>query len=718
MVCGKNITVEIDATGHTEGEFKTEVKPTCLNKGVAVKRCTICNVELSRKDIPATGHNWDATKYKWSKDNTMCYASRSCSNDSSHTENESVEAEVKTTNANCTENGKSVYTAKFKNNDFVTQKKEVTLDKLGHDWGNVQYTWSDDGSMCTAKRVCTRDSSHIESETASISSGTITSKETKVATCTEKGETTYTASFSNKDFANATKTIIDIDKKPHTEVNGGSADCHKKCSVCGATLSSEHKFTDSILVNSTCILKGVLKHTCDCGYSYTSDIDYADHVYSNEFTVDVPATCEGVGSKSRHCTVPGCNAKTDVTVIPATGHSGDKGNGTVTKKATCEEAGTQKMVCEVCGKEYKEKVIPATGHNYSNDFTVDKEATCTEAGHKSKHCTNSGCIAVTDERDIDVLGHELEVTYEWNTAIGLYCKAHWSCVRCDFTYDQDPEIISSKETAEPTCEGKGKVVFTANFGNPKDGSGVYETTSTNIVEEPELGHDWKPEISYVWASGKDALGNTVYTGCTATRTCSRDSSHTETEEGVISSTLIEPSTCGSEGSKIYRARFNNFGETVSKTVTLKIDELKHTYSRGYIGVKSNSTTSAELVNYCDNYGTEGHEGCNGGMKALCTVKKQSGTKVSTAYYTGYYAGNAIFLDSINWTALDRVVYSGETTYEAEAGNFLAEVKKRGYNQVYIPYIIYDSGEYQPTLDGFYDNGESFGFRYYRDISKK
>ncbi len=674
LVCGKNVTVEIEETGHTEGEFEIETEPTCTNKGVSVKRCTVCKEELSRKDVPATGHKWGTTEYKWSKDNTMCSASRICSNDNNHSESESVEAEVQTTNATCTENGKSIYTVKFKNTGFSSQTKEVTIDKLGHNWGTVQYTWSDDGSMCTAKRVCTRDDSHSESEIASISSGTITKKETKAATCTEEGETTYTASFSNKDFASTTKTVVDIDKKPHTVVNGGSADCHQKCSVCGATLSSEHKFTDSILVNSTCILKGVLKHTCECGYSYTSDIDYADHVYSVNFTVDEEATCEGVGSKSRHCTVSGCDAKTDVTVIPATGHSGDKGNGTVTKAATCEETGTQKMVCEVCGKEYKDKEIPATGHNYSNYFTIDKDPTCTEDGHKSKHCTNLGCTAVTDERDIDALGHELKVTYKWDEDMGENCTAHWSCVSCNFTYNQSPESVTSKETVEPTCEGNGKVVFTASFGSPKDGSGVYETTSTKVVEEPALGHDWKAEIGYVWTSTKDDSGNKVYTGCTATRTCSRDSSHTETEDGVISSVCTKEGACQSDGYMKYTATFKNLGAEVSNSVNIGLDKTKHSYSKSFIGIKSDSATQAELVYYCDN--------CNHGFKNFCTVKKLN--KLSNDYLTAYHTENGVYIDAMD---IDKLKHdNNDLNYSKDFGeSFSSEVVSKGYGYtIYIP----------------------------------
>ena len=78
---------------------------------------------------------------------------------------------------------------------------QVTLPALGHKWGAPTYAWNDDLSKCTAKQVCERDASHVETETVSSSS-----KQTKQPTCTGKGETTYTATFSNTGFTEQIKT--------------------------------------------------------------------------------------------------------------------------------------------------------------------------------------------------------------------------------------------------------------------------------------------------------------------------------------------------------------------------------------------------------------------------------------------------------------------------------------------------------------------------------
>ena len=84
-----------------------------------------------------------------------------------------------------------------------------------------------------------------------------------------------------------------------------------------------HKYESKITKQATCTEAGVLTYTCTsttgtCDKkTYTETIPATGHKFSTEWTVDVEATETTPGSKSHHCTV--CDAKTDVTVIPATG---------------------------------------------------------------------------------------------------------------------------------------------------------------------------------------------------------------------------------------------------------------------------------------------------------------------------------------------------------------------------------------------------------------
>ena len=84
-----------------------------------------------------------------------------------------------------------------------------------------------------------------------------------------------------------------------------------------------HKYESKITKQATCTEAGVLTYTCTsttgtCDKkTYTETIPAKGHSFSTEWTVDVEATETTSGSKSHHCTV--CDAKTDVTEIPATG---------------------------------------------------------------------------------------------------------------------------------------------------------------------------------------------------------------------------------------------------------------------------------------------------------------------------------------------------------------------------------------------------------------
>ena len=101
----------------------------------------------------------------------------------------------------------------------VITEGETVDPATDHDW-KITYTWSEDNTTCTAKRVCQHDASHTETATA-----TVTSEPTKAPTCTEMGETTYTATFSVDWAEEQTKTVMDIPATGHHYVNGYCTEC-------------------------------------------------------------------------------------------------------------------------------------------------------------------------------------------------------------------------------------------------------------------------------------------------------------------------------------------------------------------------------------------------------------------------------------------------------------------------------------------------------------
>ena len=145
----------------------------------------------------------------------------------------------------CTHSGCSVILDKANHSGGTATCKDKAVcsvcgvaygDKLGHDYGEVTYTWTSDNT-CKAERVCKHDSTHIESETV-----TATAEEIKAATCKEKGKMKYTATFTNTAFAAQVKEV-DIDFTEHTygdlipevpaTADKTGTKKHFECSVCG-----------------------------------------------------------------------------------------------------------------------------------------------------------------------------------------------------------------------------------------------------------------------------------------------------------------------------------------------------------------------------------------------------------------------------------------------------------------------------------------------------
>ena len=233
----------------------------------------------------------------------------------------------------CTEDGNEAYwtcgtCGKYfsdASGDTEIAKDSWILSAINHDWNDAVYTWSDDGSTCTATRTCKHDNAHTETAVA-----TVTAAQTKAPTCTENGETTYTAVFEADWAMTQTKVLADIP-------------------------ATGHSLTKTEAKAPSCTEAGNQAYwTCGtCGKLF------ADAEGKVEITLAD-------------------------TVIPAAGHTLTK---TEAKAATCTEAGNQAYwTCGTCGKLFADgegkteitldsTVLPALGHDY-------KDGVCTRCHGK------------------------------------------------------------------------------------------------------------------------------------------------------------------------------------------------------------------------------------------------------------------------------------------------------------------------------------------------
>ena len=83
--------------------------------------------------------------------------------------------------------------------------------------------------------------------------------------------------------------LTDVDPHVHTEIPGGTVDAHIMCEGCGMILSAEHVYVDEVITEATTTTAGEMKHTCECGYSYTSEIPPITETPENPSTED-PST--------------------------------------------------------------------------------------------------------------------------------------------------------------------------------------------------------------------------------------------------------------------------------------------------------------------------------------------------------------------------------------------------------------------------------------------
>lgn len=232
--------------------------------------------------------------------------------------------------ATCTEYGNEEYwicenCGKYfsdANGDTEIAKDSWIISAINHDWNDAVYTWSDDGSTCTATRTCKNDSAHTETSKA-----TVTGAQTKAPTCTEKGETTYTATFEADWAVTQTKVIVDIPATGHSygEPEWSWSEDGKTCTVTFTCEKDEtHKespkvdVTSAVKTPATCTETGVT--------TYTATVEFNGQTYTDTKDVaDIPAT--GHSYDNGKCTVCGAIAS-DFKVIITAGANGSWQKGT------------------------------------------------------------------------------------------------------------------------------------------------------------------------------------------------------------------------------------------------------------------------------------------------------------------------------------------------------------------------------------------------------
>lgn len=369
---------------------------TCEGQAEYYKSCDTCGLSSKGMADEATfvsgnvlGHDWGEPNYTWTAvpDGYMCTADKKCKKcDTAVSEIATVTYAV-TKAPTCLNTGIGTYTATFSDAfDFPTQTKEVTLPATGHDWGETEYTWTptEDGYKCTAKRICQKDKSHVETETVPAAYAVVTEP-----TCLTAGLGRYQASFdadwaedASKDVplsaldhdwgawksnGDGTHTRICANDSSHTETDncgGGTATCTElaTCTTCGETYGelAAHDFTaevaeeDYLKSEATCTEAAVYYKSCTaCGL--TSEGTEQEDTFQSGDPLGHDYDTKWSQDETHHWHV--CQRCQDIADLEAHTASGWITDTAATAKAD----GERHKECTVCGYILETDTIPATG---------------------------------------------------------------------------------------------------------------------------------------------------------------------------------------------------------------------------------------------------------------------------------------------------------------------------------------------------------------------
>ncbi len=244
-----------------------------------------------------------------------------------------------------------------------------------------------------------------------------------------------------------------------------------------------------IIVEPTCENPGTKTRSCTlCGCDEEEDIAAKNHT-AGEWIVDKEPTCTEDGKRHTECT--SCGITITAEAIPEAGHTA--GEWIVDKEPTCAEAGERHTECTSCGITITTEAIPEAGHT-ADEWIVDKEPTCAEAGERHTECTSCG-ITLESETIEKSDAH----IYKYDTCI--YCKI--TSENCfEFIYLEDSDsyeirakanyslpndiVIPSRYNGKPvTSIGDNAFLYCDNYDNIHS---VVIPDSVNLIGEGAFAH--------------------------------------------------------------------------------------------------------------------------------------------------------------------------------------------------------------------------------------
>ena len=644
-ICSRN-------TEHVETEngivtSEVTLQPGCETPGQTTYTATFTNTAFTTQtqtlsDIAPLGHLWDAPTYVWTQENGKwkCTAARICSRNTEHveTENGIVTSEV-TLQPGCETPGQTTYTATFTNTAFTTQTQTLSdIAPLGHLWGAPAYVWMQENGVwkCTATRVCSRNTEHVETE-----NGIVTSEVTLQPGCETPGQTTYTATFTNTAFTTQTQTLSDIAPLGH---------------LWGAPAY--------VWMQENGVWKCTATRVCSRN---TEHVETEDGIVTSEVTLQ--PGCETPGQTTYTATFTNTVFATQTQILTDIAPSGHLW-GAPTYVWTQENGAWKCTATHVCSRN--------TEHVETESGTMTSEVTlqpgCETFGQTTYTATFTNTAFTTQTQtlsDIAPLGHLWGApTYVWTQENSTWkCTARRVCSRNTEHAETETAIATSTVILQPDCETPGQTTYTATFTNT-----AFTTQTQTLSDIAPLGHLWGAP-TYVWTQKNGTWK------CTATRVCSRNTEHTETETAIATSEVILQPDCETPGQTTYTATFTNTAFVTQTRTDADIPPLGHLWTAPtFSWTETSDSFTVEVTFACQRDPDHTvtlpatvtcEEDADGNLVYTASVtgpdsKPYSDTRTVLRYTVEFVNEDGTVLQSRKYKAGELPVYEGETPVKENA----------------------------------------------------
>ena len=254
--------------------------------------------------------------------------------------------------------------------------------------------------------------------------------------------------------------------------------------------SGAHTHTGVTLKTSTaatCLNNATVTYLCSCGTEITTELlNTALGHTLGEYTSNNDATCMADGTKTAHCTNPGCAyyvTTTDVGTRNPDKHSFT--NYVSNNDATCFDAGHKTASCDNgCGAtDVKiDENAPALGHTWGT-YESNGNATCEQDGTKTAKCVRygqGGCTATDTVPDAgSKLGHDFtDYIYNDNAS---YTEDGTETAHCNHAGCNETHTRKAEGTRWALFQVKDEKGWYVTYAESRSGSVLTITVNRNTA---------------------------------------------------------------------------------------------------------------------------------------------------------------------------------------------------------------------------------------------